>query len=61
MLVDSYRTSYNLGDMAHKFLPNNRKLLDYEGERVYFAMHSHSQMNFCPFVREEIHLAILFF
>lgn len=24
-------TSYNIGDMAQKFLPSNRKSLDYEG------------------------------
>jgi 5-(carboxyamino)imidazole ribonucleotide mutase len=34
--------------MAHKFLPSNRKLLDYEGECL-FCYAFHSQMNVFPF------------
>ncbi len=30
----TFLPSYIHGDMAHKFLPNNRKLLDYEGKSI---------------------------
>jgi len=37
LLIEMFAPSYIHGNMAHKFLPNNRKLLDYEGKSICSA------------------------
>ena len=48
MKINEYvvEPSYNFGDMAQKSLPNNRKLLDYEGKDLIGFFHPMGEM--CP-------------
>lgn len=48
MKVNEYiiKPSYNFGNMAQKSLPNNRKLLDYEGKDPIGFFHPRGEI--CP-------------
>lgn len=48
MKVNEYiiKPSYNFGNMAQKSLPNNRKLLDYEGKDLIGFFHPRGEI--CP-------------